>query len=231
MMKQTVRKNDAARVRRAWVRFAALLLCAVLLLAVTGFGFVRILRGPVAVASLVRVAPGDYVSQDLGKILDNITVGYRNEAPKEVYAVAPVDRGIYVFCFPERWFFNEELVRAQTDAWLADPTTETDRYLPVTGTAKAMPQELKPYVRAWFEKNEDALAQIGLIPQGAAMESCVSECVIYVDRVGALPFGTVVILTILAFVLIIWALIVLLRILARGYPTKTAKPNKEKQHG
>ena len=227
-MKHTARKNDPARAHRAWVRFAAALICAFVLLAVSGFGFVKLLRGPVAVASLVRVSPGDYVSQDLGKILDNITVGYRNDEPKEVYAVAPVDRGIYVFCFPERWFYNEMLVREQTDAWLADPTVQTDRYLPVTGTAKTMPEELKPYVRAWFQQNEEALAQIGLIPEGAAMESCISECVIYVDRVGALPFGAVMLLTIPALVLIVYALLVLLRILLRGYPAKRVK---EKVHG
>lgn len=228
MKEKVKRKNDAARAHRAWVRFGAAMICAFLLLAVTNFAFAKLLRGASPIGQLDRVIPGDYVSQDVSKILDNIATGNRGEEAAEVYAVVPADRGIYVFCFPERWFASELTVRAQTDAWLGDRSLETDRYLRVSGTAQTMPEDLKPHVNAWFAKNAEALAQIGLIPEGAAQESCISGCVIYVDRVGALPYGTVMLLTLIACLCMCYALIVLLRIALRGYP---AKRTKEERHG
>ena len=234
--KQTKKKkNDPVRARRAWARFAAALAAALALLAASEFGIVKLARGAVPIAQLDRVAAGDYVQQDLSLILDNIAVGYRGETANEVYAVAPSERGLYVFCFPERWFVPELAVRAQTDAWLADRNAGQDRYLRVSGTARTMPEDLRMRTRSWFNQNADALAQIGLIPEGADMDSCVSECVICVDQVGGVAYGVVMLLSLAAFLLLGYALIVLLRILLHGYrAAQPKKPSgrkpKEEQH-
>ena len=83
--KKKPRKNDPERVSRAWLRFGAALVCAFILLAVTSFGFVRLMRGGTPILKLDRLVPGDYVQQDVSIVLDNIATGYRGEKATEVY--------------------------------------------------------------------------------------------------------------------------------------------------
>lgn len=232
--KKKPRKNDPERVSRAWLRFGAALVCAFILLAVTSFGFVRLLRGGTPILKLDRLVPGDYVQQDVSIVLDNIATGYRGEKATEVYGVVPLQGKFYVFCFPERWFVSELAVREQTDAWLGDPSLDRDQYMLLSGTAQTLPDSAAKKARAWLARNEDTLRAIGMIPAGQATEDCIDPCVIYVDRVGGLPFGTVILLTAAAFLLVLYALAVLLRIAVRGYPPrpeKAPKKEKEKLHG
>lgn len=235
MAKQVkTRKNDPARVRMAHRRLGAALLGALLLLVITGFGFVTLLRGGQSIETIGTVRPGDYVRQDVDVILDNIAMGYRGETVKEVYGVAPVNGKLYVFCFPKRWFASEAAVRQQTDAWLGAEIEQTDTYLRVSGTAKEIPDDVAAKARAWLARNEEAMRSVNLIPEGQATEDCVADCVIYVDRVGAMPFGTVILLTGAAFLLVLYALAVLLRIRVKGYPFREQqkkKKAKEKRDG
>ena len=213
-------KNDPARVRRAWVRFAAALVAALALLAATEFGIVKLARGAVPIDQPEHVTAGDYVQQDVRRIVGNFAIGYAGDEAKEVYAVVPTERGLYVFCFPERWFVSELDVCAQTEIWLADHSAPLERHLIVSGTAQTMSEDLRVRTQDWFARNAQPLAQNGLIPAGADMDSCVAGCVIMVDQVGGVSYGVVMLLTLAAFVLLGYALAVLLRIRLCGYPEK-----------
>lgn len=223
------KKNDPKRVRLAWRRFWAALVCALALLSITGFGCVKLLRGGASVEALGTVRPGDYVRQDVSVILDNIATGYRGEKAKEVYGVVPLQGQFYVFCFPQRWFTSEVAVREQTDAWLGEEISDPDLYLRVSGTAKAIPEDVAKKARTWLARNEDALRRVHLIPEGQAREDCVADCVIYVDRAGWMPFGTVILMTAAAFACVLYALVIALRIAAKGYPFRNAKKSSDKK--
>ena len=233
-MAKKPRKNDPVRARRARWRALIALALAFAALAFTDFGFVKLARGPAPMAEAETLAPGDYVRQDVGKILGNIATGYRGEKATEVYVVVPLSSRLYVFCFPQRWFASELALREKTDAWLEDMHGGFDDYVLVTGTVGDLPENVAAELKTWLAEREDGLRQYGQIPAGVAAEDCVAPCVVYVDRVGRQPFGTVILLSALALALTLYALVVLLRLALRGYGAKkkdkTKKKPKEARH-
>lgn len=212
-------QNDPIRLRHALIRMIAGILAAVLLLAVSGFGVFRLLRGGDTFTTIDEVQPGDYVSRDVYLILGYFASGYRGDHVTEQYAVVPIDGKMVAFCFPERWFESAGTILSNTQNLLTGNASTIDQYIRVAGTVKAIPEEASNQLYSWFGENKDWMTQAGMIGEVEDYADFLPEVVIQVDAVGSMSSGWVVALSIAAALCLVYAVIVLVRIALKKYRT------------
>lgn len=216
-MNEMREQNDPVRLRRARTRLLAALLAAVLLLAIPGFSIIRILAGPAEFESLDEVAPGDYVQDEVYLLMGYCAAGYRGETVTEQYAVVPVNGKLAVFCFPSRWLDSADEIYSSTQSLLSGSSSSIDKYLRVTGTVKTMPEDVSAQLYSWFSDNQDWLEQLGLVSDSSDAADYLADVVVYVDEAGGLPVTAVEVMFLCAVACLIYAVIVLVRILRRRY--------------
>ena len=225
-----MKQNDPIRAKRAWIRFAAALLAAVVLLAVSGFGIFRMLGTP---KSLLPSDPyalaaegsgedarasdtaqvGDFAEHEVYLILKNFAEGTRGDKVVERYGVVPVNGKLVAFCFPQRWLASEQAVVDSTQDLLNGVSYQIDNYIIVRGTLEPMSERVSAQLYSWFAENQEWMTQGGLIPETEDAAEALADYVVQVDRVGRLSMGWVVGLTIAAGVCLLYALYELIRIL------------------
>ena len=230
-----MKTNDPVRVKKAWTRFIAALLAAVVLLAVSGFGVFKMLGTPKSLMTTdfstlhpegsaeeepVGAQNGDYVEHEVFLILKNFAEGYRGDTVRERYGVVPVDGKLVAFRFPQRWLESEQAIVDATQELLNGTAQYIDQYIVVRGTVQAMPESVSGELYSWFADNQEWMQQAGLISTEQDAAASLADYMVAVDTVGKLPAGAVVGLTAAAGLCLLYALYELIRILAKGYAVK-----------
>lgn len=212
-------QNDPIRLHHALIRLIAAVLAAVLLLAVSGFGAFKLLRGAETFDTIETVQSGDYVERDIYLILDYFASGYRNNNITEKYAVVPINGQMVAFCFPTRWFESADAIQSNSASFFSGTSATIDQYIRVTGTVQDIPEEVSDQLYSWFSENKDWMAQAGMISEVEDYADFLPEVVIQVDAVGSMPSGWVVTFSVVAALCLIYAVIVLVRIALKKYRT------------
>lgn len=210
-------QNDPIRLRHALIRLIAAVLAAVLLLALSGFGVFKLLRGGTAFTAIDEVQAGDYVEHDVYLNLGYFASGYRGETATEKYAVVPVNGQMVAFRFPSRWFASADTIQRNTASLLSGTAYSIDQYIRVTGTVKAMPEDVSSQLYSWFGKTKDSLEQLGLIGEVEDYADILPDVMICVDTVGSLSCGWVVAFSVIAALCLVYAIVVLVRIALKKY--------------
>ena len=211
-------QNDPIRLRHAYTRVIAAVLAAVILLAIPGFATFKLLRGGKTFDVIEDVQPGDYVERDICIILDYFASGYnKSGSVTEKYAVVPINGQMVAFRFPARWLASADTIQSNTLAVLYGTSSSLDQYIRVSGTVKAMSEDVATQLYSWFGQNKDWMTQAGMIQEVEDYADYLPDVVVSVDTVGYLPGGWVAAFSIAAALCLIYAIVVLIRIACKKY--------------
>lgn len=190
--------EHGARWRHALWRGIAGVLAAVVLLAASGFGVFRLGKGAQSVEGAFDADPGTFVQHDIVFILDTFDDPAGGSAQ---YAVVPIGGQLVAFRFPARWDASVKTIADATTSILQGQSRSIDSFIRVTGTVKAMPEAVSSALYSWYTDNHDYLP----------------DAIVRVDYVGGIPQGWVEGLTVAAVACLIYAIVVLIRILCGKY--------------
>ena len=208
------KKPMSVRARHALRRGVAGLLAAIVLLAVSGFGVFRIARGAHEISGTFDADPGTFVQHDIIFILDTFEDPAGGSAQ---YAVVPIGGQLVAFRFPARWDASVKTIADATTSVLQGQSYSIDSFIRVTGTVKAMPEAVSSEIYSWYTDNHDYLQKIGAIGDSDDAADYLPDAIVRVDYVGSIPQGWVEGLTVAAVACLIYAIVVLIRILCGKY--------------
>lgn len=215
------KKPMSVRARHALRRGVAGLLAAIVLLAVSGFGVFRIAKGAQTLSDLIDIQtssfnanPGTFVQYDAPLILDTFSDPDGSSAQ---YAVIPIKGQLVAFRFPARWNASVKTISDATTSVLSGQSHSVDSFIRVTGTVKTMPEAVSSALYDWYTENHAYLQQIGAIGDSDDAADYLPDAIVRVDTVGSIPQGWVEGLTVAAVACLIYAIVVLIRILCGKY--------------
>ena len=204
----------SVRARHAFRRGVAGLLAAIVLLAVSGFGVFRIARGAQEIAGTFDADPGTFVQHDIAFILNTFSDPNGGSAQ---YGVVPIGGKLVAFRFPARWNASVKTIADATTSVLSGQSYSVDSFIRVTGTVKTMPEVVSSALYDWYTENNAYLQQIGAIGDSDDAADYLPDAIVRVDTVGGIPQGWVEGLTVAAVACLIYAIVVLIRILCGKY--------------
>lgn len=208
------KKPMSVRARHALRRGVAGLLAAIVLLAVSGFGVFRIARGAQEIAGTFGSDPGTFVQHDIVFILNTFSDPNGGSAQ---YGVVPIGGKLVAFRFPARWNASVKTIADATTSVLSGQSYSVDSFIRVTGTVKTMPDAVSSALYDWYTENHAYLQQIGAIGDSDDAADYLPDEIVRVDTVGSIPQGWVEGLTVTAVACLIYAIVVLIRILCGKY--------------
>lgn len=204
----------SVRARHALRRGVAGLLAAIVLLAVSGFGVFRIARGAQEISGTFDADPGTFVQHDIVFILNTFSDPNGGSAQ---YGVVPIGGKLVAFRFPARWNASVKTIADATTSVLSGQSYSVDSFIRVTGTVKTMPDAVSSALYDWYTENNAYLQQIGAIGDSDDAADYLPDAIVRVDTVGSIPQGWVEGLTVAAVACLIYAIVVLIRILCGKY--------------
>ena len=208
------KKPMSVRARHALRRGVAGLLAAIVLLAVSGFGVFRIARGAQEISGTFDADPGTFVQHDIVFILNTFSDPNGGSAQ---YGVVPIGGKLVAFRFPARWNASVKTIADATTSVLSGQSYSVDSFIRVTGTVKTMPEAVSSALYDWYTENNAYLQQIGAIGDSDDAADYLPDAIVRVDTVGSIPQGWVEGLTVAAVACLIYAIVVLIRILCGKY--------------
>lgn len=208
------KKPMSVRARHALRRGVAGLLAAIVLLAVSGFGVFRIARGAHEISGTFDADPGTFVQHDIVFILNTFSDPNGGSAQ---YGVVPIGGKLVAFRFPARWNTSVKTIADATTSVLSGQSYSVDSFIRVTGTVKTMPEAVSSALYDWYTENHAYLQQIGAIGDSEDAADYLPDEIVRVDTVGSIPQGWVEGLTVAAVACLIYAIVVLIRILCGKY--------------
>ena len=208
------KKPMSVRARHALRRGVAGLLAAIVLLAVSGFGVFRIARGAHKISGTFDADPGTFVQHDIVFILNTFSDPNGGSAQ---YGVVPIGGKLVAFRFPARWNASVKTIADATTSVLSGQSYSVDSFIRVTGTVKTMPEAVSSALYDWYTENNAYLQQIGAIGDSDDAADYLPDAIVCVDTVGSIPQGWVEGLTVAAVACLIYAIVVLIRILCGKY--------------
>ena len=206
--------GHGTRWHHALWRGIAGVLAAVVLLAASGFGVFRIARGAQEIAGTFDADPGTFVQHDIVFILNTFDDPAGGSAQ---YAVVPIGGQLVAFRFPARWDASVKTIADATNSILQGQSYSVDSFIRVTGTVKAMPEDVSSALYDWYTENNAYLQQIGAIGDSDDAADYLPDAIVRVDYVGGIPQGWVEGLTVAAAACLIYAIVVFIRILCGKY--------------
>ena len=206
--------GHGTRWHHALWRGVAGLLAAIVLLAASGFGVFRLGRGAQEIAGTFDADPGTFVQHDIVFILNTFSDPNGGSAQ---YGVVPIGGKLVAFRFPARWNASVKTISDATNSVLQGQSYSVDSFIRVTGTVKAMPEDVSSELYDWYTENNAYLQQIGAIGDSDDAADYLPDAIVCVDTVGSIPQGWVEGLTVAAIACLIYAIVVLIRILCGKY--------------
>lgn len=206
--------GHGTRWHHALWRGIAGVLAAIVLLAASGFGVFRLGRGAQEIAGTFDADPGTFVQHDIVFILNTFDDPAGGSAQ---YAVVPIGGKLVAFRFPARWDASVKTIADATNSILQGQSYSVDSFIRVTGTVKAMPEDVSSALYDWYTENNAYLQQIGAIGDSDDAADYLPDAIVRVDYVGGIPQGWVEGLTVAAAACLIYAIVVLIRILCGKY--------------
>lgn len=215
----------------ALCRMGVALVIAVVLLAVTGFGFVYPLAGAVEVTDGAELADNKYVSTDLKYIMtvcgeevkaDGTAVAY--------YAIAPVGDQFVILRFGAQAHGDVQTLAEATMDYLSGESSIMRVHMPVRGMAAPADAAVQALLSQWFEANKDWMSAAGVVGPEPMAEDYLCGQMIRVDMAGTMSIDYTVALSVLALLMVIYAIIELCFMLwGRKEPAKAEKKEKKEK--
>ena len=216
----------------ALCRMGVALVVAVVLLAVTGFGFVYPMAGAMEVTDGTELAGNKYVSTDLKYIMtvcgeevkaDGTAVAY--------YAIAPVGDQFVILRFGAQAHGDVQTLAEATMDYLSGESSIMRVHMPVRGMAAPADAAVQELLSQWFEANKDWMSAAGVVGPEPKAEDYLCGQMIRVDMAGTMSIDYTVALSVLALLMVLYAIIELCFMLwgRKESPKAEKKEKKEKK--
>lgn len=222
----------------AFLRAALAVVLAVAVVAVSGFACVYQCKGPTAVQDGAQLADERYVSADVKWIMD-VCGEEVNSAGKTLYyyAVAPVGNRFVLLRFGANMLDDLTALEKSTMDYLTGTSMAMDIHLPVRGMVEKAQPGAYSLLSEWFNNNIEWMNLAGVVGENPSASEYLANEVILVDQVGAMHYLASLGLTVLAALLVLYAVVELLLVASGFYKdskvaarvAKRLKAKKEKE--
>lgn len=214
-------KQKNPRAQRAIARAVIAAVLGLILLAVSGFAIVKLIKGAELRSELDGLQKGDYITTNVDMILGYFAEEYTGDKVKTHYAVVPEKGVLYAVILPERYFDSADTIFDATYDFINGRTDRLSSYILVTGTAEELTDDTAAMFYEWFGLNKDWLAEVGLVDAEVTdYTNHVCLTALRGDQTGSVSMVWAWVLTGLAWAGFIYAAIILLRLTLGKYDPK-----------
>lgn len=227
MEKQAKSKKTSFKKNFALVRALIAVILAVVLLGVSGFAVIDLLAGPTEVTDGSTLASGQYVQIDVSYVMD--IIGSESDASGNVvayYAVTPVGNQFVTVRFPASQYEEFAQLATETSNYLTGTSSSMSYHIIVSGQTTENITTVDRLLSQWYDSNSEWMISSGVIAEVSDGYTYLSAVTVEADRVGTLSYGAAIALSVIAAVLIVYAVIELVLILTGVYNPKKAKKAK-----
>ena len=207
----------SAGLKKALVRCGVALVIVIALLAATHFSIAAIIRGPANTSSISNEKEGAFIRRDIYAIVGYSDTDKSGETAVGQYAVVPMDGKFVTVHLPRRFLSSADAVLEETKNYIADSSSATlDKYFVVDGTVGKLSDAEKKKLSDWYASNKASLVQEHVIDETADETTYLSDTVLEVDQIDGMSEITVIVLSGIAGVFLVY-LIVELILMACGF--------------
>lgn len=204
-------KSGNKRLRNALIRISAAFLAAVVLISITSFSFIDLIKGPKETESLQGEEIGSFVKYKIYVILGTYANGE--------YALIPMDGKIVTVHFTKRYLESVETIKTESQNYF-NGIQMFDKYVIVQGTVEALDEDLSTQMYEWFDSNKDWMVEKRVITDTSDYADYLSDSLLTVDTVNSLNQVLVFVLTGLAALLLLYDIVELILMAAGFYLVK-----------
>lgn len=212
------------RLRNSVIRMAAALVIAVVLLAVTGFSPLKLIKGPTETEDIQSNDVGDFVKRDVYAILGF----YADEKASNGdtisrYAVVPMNGKLASVHFTKRYLESAGNVCDATYDFINGKLSSLDAYVTVEGTVDKLSEGASSLLYDWFGTNKAQLVEMNLIADTDDYSTYLTDYVLRVDTINGHSETLSVVLGVLAGIFVLYAIVEIILMATGFYLPKTPK--------
>lgn len=204
--------------RMAVVRIAVALVVAFAVVWASGYAFVYQLGGAAEVTGGEQLEGNSYVSADIKWVMDIVGEEKSTSSGEAVYyyAVVPVGNRFTLVRFGADQLESVQRLKTETREMLTGERKTMSAHMPVRGMVEQAEQGAYSLLSEWFNTNVEWMTLSGVVAADpSAADYLVDECIL-VDQVGKVSMVWAGVLSVVAAVLVLYALTEL-ALLATGY--------------
>lgn len=192
----------------ALTRILAAVIAAVILTACTGFAFADLIRGPEEVTNGTELETGTYVATDVSYLMNICGVERResDDEPVAYFAITPMGEQFVVIRFPASEYDTIAAMEAETQAFLSGDKTAVTFRVRVTGAARTINDEAAELLEQWFLNYAEWMSQAGMIVATENYSDYLCGVMIDAGGVGSVSNTAAITLTVIAAVLVLYAI-------------------------
>ena len=221
-------KKTNKKQRNALLRAGAALVAAIILVAVSKFSIISLIKGPTEADAIQDEAVGAFVKRDIYAVMG--FYADQTDGISGKYAIVPMGQKFVSVHFTKRYLDSADTIESDTNKYINGDITKLDKYIVVEGTVETVSDALSAKMYTWFTNNKDTLVNKGVISGTSDNADYISDSVLTVDAVNSMSETLVLVLTGLAALFLIYMIVELVLVLLGFYKEKPAKekPAKEK---
>lgn len=218
-------KGGNKRLKSAIIRMAAALVAAAIMLAITGFAPITLLKGPEETEAIQSNELGDFVCRDIYVIL-GFYANDKNKSDETTgrYAAVPMNGKLVSVYFTERYLKSAGAVCDNTYDFVNGKAEKLDKYVVVEGTVEKIGEDASALMYDWFGTNKDQLVEIKMIADTDDYSDYLSDYLLVVDTVKSHSETYVYVTGIIAAMLLLYAIVEIVLMSIGFY---LPKPEKE----
>ncbi len=218
-------KDGKKRLKSAIIRMASALVAAAIMLAITGFAPITLLKGPQETEAIQSNEFGDFVCRDIYAILGF----YADEKDKSSetsgrYAAVPMNGELVSVHFTERYLEAAGAVCDNTYDFINGNVEKLDKYVVVEGTVEEIGEDASALMYDWFGTNKAQLVEMKMIADTDDYSDHLSDYLLEVDTVKSHSEAYVYVTGIIAAMLLLYAIVEIVLMSIGFY---LPKPEKE----
>ncbi len=211
------------KLRGAVIRMAAAVAAAVILLAITAFAPVMLLKGPEETEAIQNNEPGDFVYRDIYAILGF----YADDKGKSGetmgrYALVPMNGELVSVHFTKRYLESADAVCDNTYDFINGRAEKLDKYVTVEGTVEEIGEDASALMYDWFGANKAQLVEMRMIADTEDYSDHLSDYLLEVDTVKSHNETYVYVTGIIAAMLLLYAIVEIVLMASGFYLPRTA---------
>ncbi|MDR0952559.1 MAG: procyclic acidic repetitive family protein [Oscillospiraceae bacterium] len=210
------------RARFALIRIIAALILACLMLTISGFAIIPLLKGPEKSFSVTEETEGDFVTVDIPAILGFFADDARGSRVDARYGFILVNGEFLAVRFTSRYLDSADAVLNATYAYINGETEGLDNFISVQGTIEPLSEDQAALAYDWFGLNYDQLLELYIISETDDYANYISDYMITVDTVGGRSQTLVIATSAVAGALLLYALVELVLLGVGFYKPKKA---------
>lgn len=217
-------KGGNKRLRNAIIRMAAALITAAILLAITGFAPIMLLKGPKETEVIQNNEIGDFVVSDIFCIL-GFYADEKNKADETTgrFAVVPMNGELVSVHFTQRYLESADAVCNNTYDLINGKATALDKYVVAEGTVEKIGEDASSLMYDWFGINKDQLVEMRMIADIDDYSDYLSDYLLVVDTVNSYSETLVYITGIIAAMLLLYSIVEIILMSIGFYLPKPVK--------